>query len=243
MNFATSTDRSSPVSSYAGAILLDVENFPLKLDLSQYLPGFCQYPMMVKFAVANWQNSSISKLDRYLHQQGYQLIHVPKCKNAADAQIMTIGTALPLNYPQVKEVVIVSGDAIFNYLHQSLQRQGINTYRVYQQSGNIYINDLKSDRRSVITKISQSNPAPTIEQQISSKIESTLAELIQKSADKVTLSQVSQEFKHKYKKSISETLKSNKLSKSALKFIQQNCDRNIKVEVNTKGHFLSLVSS
>ena len=236
MDFATSANYlSSPVSSDAGAILLDVENFPWKLNLGQYLKGFCEYPMMVKFAVANWQNNSVAKLDKHLHQQGYQLIHVPKAKNAADAQIMTLGTALPLNYPLVREVVIVSGDAIFNYLHQSLQRQGLNTYKVYQQSGNVHIVDMKSNRNFYITKVAESKPAPTIEQQISSRIELTLAELIQKSPDKVSLSQVCQEFKRKYKKTISETLKSNKLPKSTPNFIKQSCADKIKVEIDELG--------
>ena len=244
MDLTTSAaDSSSPVSSYAGAILLDVENFALKLNLGQYLKGFCQYPIMVKFAVANWQNSSVAKLDKHLHSLGYQLIHVPKAKNAADAQIMTLGAALPLNYPQVKEVVIVSHDAIFNYLHQSLQRQGINTYKVYQKSGNVHIVDMKGDRNSIITKVAESKSIPTIEQQISSKIELTLAELIHNSADKVSLSNVCQEFKRKYKKTISETLKSNKLPKSTLNFIKQSCADKIKVEIDNKGHILSFKSS
>jgi hypothetical protein len=115
------------------------------------------------------------------------LIHVPQFKNAADAQILTLGASLQLNYPQVKEVVIVSHDAIFNYLHQTLQRQGQNTY-------------------------------------------------------KVTLSRLSQEFKVKYQKSISEILQSNKLPKSTLSFIQKNCAEKIKVEMNGKEHFLSLKS-
>ena len=145
----------SSASSYTGAVLLDVENFPLKLNLAQCLKPYCKYNITLKFAVANWQNSSISKLDKYLHQQGCQLIHVPKDKNAADAQILTLGASLQLNYPQVKDVVIVSHDSIFNYLHQALQRQGCNTYKVYQQSGNVYIDDFISDRPSIVTKISE----------------------------------------------------------------------------------------
>ncbi len=82
--------------------------------MAKHLKPYCKYDITIKFAVANWQNSSISKLDKYLHQQGYQLIHVPKEQNAADAQILTLGAALQFNYPQVKEVVVVSYDAIFN---------------------------------------------------------------------------------------------------------------------------------
>lgn len=231
--------QTSPESSYTGAILLDVENFPLKLDLAKHLKLYCRYPITIKFAVANWLNSSVSKLDQHLHQQGYQLIHVPKSKNAADAQILTLGASLQLNYPQVKEVIIVSHDAIFNYLHQTLQRQGQNTYRVYQQSGNIYLDDFVSDRNLMVTKIPDtiSAQAITLEQKIQTQIELTLTKLAQKSAQKVTLSQLSQEFKVKYQKSISEMLQSNKLPKSTLNFIQKNCAEKIKIEANGKEHY------
>ncbi|MEY2857136.1 MAG: hypothetical protein RLZZ74_1448 [Cyanobacteriota bacterium] len=245
MDFKTSPESSLQASAYTGAILLDVENFPLKLDLAQHLKSHCRYPLTVKFAVANWLNSSVSKLDQHLHQQGYQLIHVPKSKNAADAQILTLGASLQLNYPQVKEVVIVSHDAIFNYLHQTLQRQGHNTYKVYQQSGNVYLDDFVSDRDSIITKIPDATTAQgiTLENKIQTQIELTLAEFTQKSQYQVTLSQLSQEFKVKYQKSISEMLQSNKLPKSTLNFIQKNCAAKIKVEAKGNEHYLSLKST
>jgi NYN domain len=244
MDFKTSPESSLQASAYTGAILLDVENFPLKFDLAQHLKPYCRYPITVKFAVANWLNNSVSKLDQYLHQQGYQLIHVPKSKNAADAQILTLGASLQWNYPQVKEVVIVSHDAIFNYLHQTLQRQGQNTYRVYQHSGNVYLDDFVSDRNSIITKIPDDLAPQTIslEQKIQTQIELTLTKLIQKSPQKVTLSQLSQEFKVKHQKSISEILQSNKLPKSTLSFIQKNCAAKIKVEAKDNEHYLSLTS-
>ncbi len=226
--------------SSTGAILLDVENFPLKLDLAKCLKPYCKYDITIKFAVANWQNSSISKLDKYLHQQGYQLIHVPKEQNAADAQILTLGAALQLNYPQVKEVVVVSHDAIFNYLHQTLQRQGCNTYKVYQQAGNIYVDDFISDRNSIITKVPNHTQTPNIEQEIQTKIELTLVELTQKSQQKVTLSQLSQEFKVRHQKTISEALKEHKLSKSTLGFIKKSCSNKINIELQNNTHYLSL---
>ncbi|MEM7592256.1 MAG: NYN domain-containing protein [Cyanobacteria bacterium P01_A01_bin.83] len=236
-------DLAPQALSHSGALLLDVENFPFNLDLVKYLKAYCRYPISVKLAVANWQNVSVAKLDKSLHQQGYQLIHVPKDKNAADAQILTLGASLQLNYPQIKDVVIVSRDSIFNYLHQTLQRQGCNTYQVYQQSGNIYLNDFISDRKSLMTKVSEPNPAQTIEHKIQAKIELTLIELMQKSSDKVLLSQLCEEFKRKYKHSVSETLKQNKLSKSPLNFIKQSCAHKIKVKVDNKRHYLSLTSN
>ncbi|MBE9046480.1 NYN domain-containing protein [Pleurocapsales cyanobacterium LEGE 10410] len=230
----------SPLSP-TGVILLDVENFPLKLDLGQALKPYCRHPITLKFAVANWQNSSIAKLDKYLHSTGYQLIHVPKEKNAADAQILTLGASLQLNYPQVKDIVIVSGDSIFNYLHQTLQRQGCNTYKVYQQSGNVYIDDFISDRASIITKVF----APlqqTTEHKLRTKIELTLGGLMQKQQQKVTLSQLSQEFKLKHNKSISEVLKNHKLPKSTLGFIKKSCAGKIDIEQRNNIHYLTLKS-
>ncbi|MEM8720588.1 MAG: NYN domain-containing protein [Cyanobacteria bacterium P01_G01_bin.39] len=239
-------DYSSQALSYSGALLLDVENFPLKLDLVKHLKPYCRYPISIKLAVANWQNASVAKLDKYLHQQGYQLIHVPKDKNAADAQILTLGASLQLNYSRVKDVVIVSQDFIFNYLHQTLQRQGCNTYQVYQQSGNVYVNDFTRDRSSLITQIAQGSlkSDETVENKIKTKIELTLVELIKKSTDKVTLSQLTEEFKRKYQHSVAETLKRNKLSQTPLDFIKQNCVNKIQVKASNskKTHYLSLKS-
>lgn len=136
--------------SPTAALLLDVENFCLKLDLEQYLKAYCIYPITIKFAVANWQNNTIANLDLFLHQQRYQLIHVPKEKNAADAQILTLGTSLLLQYPHIKEIVIVSHDSIFDYLHNSLISLSCLTYKVYQQSNNIYIQDILNNRTDTI---------------------------------------------------------------------------------------------
>lgn len=237
------------VSSHTGAVLLDVENFPLKLNLAQYLKAYCKYNITLKFAVANWQNSSISQLDKYLHQQGYQLIHVPKAQNAADAQILTLGASLQLHYPQVKDVVIVSRDSIFNYLHQTLQRQGCNTYKVYQQSGNVYLDDFISDRPSIITKVSdldqkqhneqKQNP----EQTIKSKIKQTLIELAPQPNQQITFNQLCQGFKDKHKKSMSDVLKSHKLSSTPLNFVKKSCADKINVQTKNKTHYLSIIDS
>ena len=239
MNLDSSQYLLSQAKSFTGAILLDVENFALKLDLADYLKPYCQYPLTVKFAVANWQNSCVAKLDKYLHQQGYQLIHVPKGQNAADAQILTLGASLQLNYPQLKEVTIVSHDSIFNYLHQTLQRQGCNTYKVYQQGGNVYLNNFGNADSSVITKISQPTKESSIEHLIKSRIELTLDKLTKKYNAPVTISQVSAQYKQDYQQSISEAVKNNKIAKSASKFIIKSCAQKIQIEQNNKIYYLS----
>jgi cell envelope opacity-associated protein A len=110
--------------------------------------------------------------------------------------------------------------------------------------GNVYIDDFVSDRNSIITKIPDGIPTQvvTLENKIQTQIELILAKLIQKSPQKVTLSQLSQEFKVKHNKSISQLLQSNKLPKSTLSFIQKKCAEKIKVETNGKEHYLSLKS-
>ena len=238
MNLDSSQYLLSQAKSFTGAILLDVENFTLKLDLADYLKPYCQYPITVKFAVANWQNSCVAKLDKYLHQQRYQLIHVPKAQNAADAQILTLGASLQFNYPQIKEVIIVSGDSIFNYLHQTLQRQGCNTYKVYQQGGNVYLNNFSNAVTSVITQ-SQPTKDPSIEHLIKSRIELTLDQLTKKYNAPVTISQVSAQYKQDYQQSISEAVKSNKIAKSASKFIVKSCSEKIIIEQKNKIYYLS----
>ena len=136
-----------------GAILLDVENFPHLLDVEKQIKPYCKYPITIKYAAANWSNNTIAKLDLYLHKQRYRLFHVPQAKNAADIQLLAVGYSLISQYPHCQELTIVSNDSIFNYLHQSFQAQGYNTYKVYQQSGNIYFYDFRYDRTILISPL------------------------------------------------------------------------------------------
>ena len=242
MDFSYSQQSLSPTVSFQGAILLDVENFPFKLDLAQQLKAYYRYPVTVKFAVANWQNSSISKLDKHFHQQGYQLIHVPKGKNAADGQLLTLGASLLVNYPRLREVAIVSQDCIFNYLHQTLHAQGCNTYKIYHRSGNIYLDDYAASTSSVIAKIEATKKQHSPEQDLQTKIESIISKLTEKESDNITLSKVSQQFKLEYKQSISEALKSHKLSKSALSFIKKSCSNTVNIQEKNKIYYLNLIN-
>ena len=243
MNFSYSQQSLSPTVSFQRAILLDVENFPFKLDLAQHLKAYCQYPVTIKLAVANWQNNSISKLDKYFHQQGYQLIHVPKGKNSADGQLLTLGASLLLNYPHIREVAIASQDSIFNYLHQTLNAQGCNTYKIYHRSGTIYLDDHATNKSSVIAKVevnNNSNKQCSPEQDLQIKIGSIIKKLMVENSDEVTLCQVSQQFKVEYKQSISAVVKSHKLSKSALNFIKKSCSTTVDIKQKNKTHYLSL---
>jgi hypothetical protein len=241
-----SYSRTLPLTA---AILLDVENFCLKLDLEEYLRGYCIHPITIKFAVANWQNSAISNLDLYLHQQRYQLIHVPKAKDGADAQILTLGTSLLLQYPQIAEMIIVSHDSIVNYLHQSLQALGCKTYKVYQQSSHIYIHNFLSNRTDYIAvptnKNKQTNKTnqtskPDPKKILQDKIELTLEQLKGSSVKPITISLLAQEYKNNYQQSLSESIKNNKLGGSVIKFLKNNCTNKINIEQKDNNYYLSL---
>ncbi|MGL5076401.1 MAG: NYN domain-containing protein [Waterburya sp.] len=231
------------------AILLDVENFCLKLDLEEYLKCYCTYPITIKFAVANWQNNAISNLDLYLHQQRYQLIHVPKAKDGADAQILTLGTSLLLQYPQIAEMIIVSHDSIVNYLHQSLQALGCKTYKVYQESSNIYIHNFNRNRTDYIAvptntnkqtnKTSQTSK-PDPQKILQDKIELTLNKLKSSSVNPITISLLAQEYKNNYQQSLSKYIKDNKLGGSVIKFLQNNCTDKIDIKQKANNYYLSL---
>jgi hypothetical protein len=241
-----SYSRTLPLTA---AVLLDVENFCLKLDLEEYLKCYCTYPITIKFAVANWQNKAISNLDLYLHQQRYQLIHVPKAKDGADAQILTLGTSLLLQYPQIAEMIIVSHDSIVNYLHQSLQVLGCKTYKVYQESGHIYIHNFLSNRTDYIAiptnKSKQTNKTsqtlnPDLKKILQDKIELTLEQLKGSSVSPITISLLAQEYKKNYQQSLSEHIKDNKLGGSIIKFLKNNCTDKINIKQKDNNYYLSL---
>jgi L-rhamnose mutarotase len=242
----------SRILNPSAAILLDVENFCLKLDLEELLKPYCQYPVSIKYAVANWQNKSLAGIDIYLHQQRYQLIHVPKEKNGADAQILTLGSSLLLNYPHLKEVVVVSHDSIFEYLHQTLQAQGCHTYKVYQQSGTIFLSQFTNNNSKPIAKIAKKEAKNSAksetstkqntndhETELKNKIRQTLKKLANTSENNyVALSQLCKQFLEDYNQSLAKTIQSQSLGKSPSKFIKKSFTNEIEMKLNGSSYSL-----
>ena len=236
--------------SPTAALLLDVENFCLKLDLEQYIKAYCNCPIKIKIAVANWQKNSVANLDLFLHKQKYQLIHVPKGKNAADAQILTLGTSLLLKHPQITEIIVASQDSIFDYLHHNLISLGCKTYKVYQQSNNIYIQDMSDNRTNTIAipkkNLSQTNdslkqsPNQDIKSTIRSNIELVMNKISDSQDSVVTISSLCQEYKKEYNKNLSEAIKNNKLGSSPIKFLKNSCSDKIKINQKNNIYYLSL---
>ncbi|MFB2934170.1 NYN domain-containing protein [Aerosakkonemataceae cyanobacterium BLCC-F154] len=120
-------------------LLLDVENLKIDLNAEKFLVSLAQSPQIIKFAFANWRNTSLAKQDADLYDRGYQLIHVPNGKNSADAKMIAFGASIFKTYPHVKEVFICSSDGLFMHLCHQLQNHGIVVYWVRRKDGKLIV--------------------------------------------------------------------------------------------------------
>lgn len=121
---AVHQEPSEPIA----ALLMDVENLQLTAEEELAIGGLCQYPLHNKIAFGNWKN--LNGHDAKLYKRGYQLIHVPASKNAADLQMTAIGASLFLHYPNLREVIICSSDEHLIPLRNTLQARGLVVHRV-----------------------------------------------------------------------------------------------------------------
>ncbi|MFB6275692.1 MAG: hypothetical protein ABEI32_06035 [Halothece sp.] len=120
-------------------ILLDLENLKLDRLAENYLKELATYPLQVKLAFANWSETAVNKQDTEFYERGYFLVHVPGGKNSADARMMTLGAALRIHYPQVKEVFVCSSDWLLTNLCNELMSQNLRVWRIRRQEKNLEI--------------------------------------------------------------------------------------------------------
>lgn len=125
-------------------ILLDLENLKLDQLAENYLQQLASYPLQVKLAFANWSETAVNKQDTEFYERGYFLVHVPGGKNSADARMMTLGAALRIHYPQVKEVFVCSSDWLLTNLSNELLSQNLRVWRVRRQEKNLEIENRKT---------------------------------------------------------------------------------------------------
>lgn len=133
------TASSSPSDLGIAILLLDAENLKLDIKAEKFLASFCNYPLQVKIAFANWRNHALGKQDLELYERGYQLIHVPGGQNSADAQMIAIGASISRYYSDAKEVLVGSSDWLLINLCNQLQNQGMKVYLVRRQDSTISI--------------------------------------------------------------------------------------------------------
>ena len=135
------TETDIPSDSGIAVLLLDLENIKIDINVEKFLSSICQYKLQVKIAFANWRSTSLAKHDAELYERGYQLIHVPGGKDSADAKMLVVGSSLFMHYPNIKEVLICSGDFILNHLCNQLQNQGLTVYWVRRQDSTLKIDN------------------------------------------------------------------------------------------------------
>ena len=116
------------------AILWDIENVTPRSD-SLFVNGLIEYAneigkVSVATAYGDWARGSIRKTSEALAENSFEMVHVPynkKQKNSADMALSTHAVELIYMYPHIRKLILVTGDADFRPLLQSLRKHGIET--------------------------------------------------------------------------------------------------------------------
>lgn len=194
-------------------ILLDLENLKLDSLAENYLQSIATYPLQVKLAFANWSEKGVVKQDIELYERGYFLIHVPGGKNSADARMMTLGAAIRIHYPQVKEVFVCSSDWLLTNLSNELMSQNLRVWRVRRQSKVLEIENRKTGEIYAYSLVlNQEVPDP---QALIAKLEQLIEQEQQSITDKIQeLSQLEALLNHRKTLSASEVVANDRMPNS-----------------------------
>lgn len=81
------------------------------------------------FCFGDWTRRNFLRISRELADNNFELIHVPKAKkNSADISLITHATEMIFLYPHLVRFVIITGDADFRPLLQTLRKNGKKTW-------------------------------------------------------------------------------------------------------------------
>lgn len=209
-------------------LLLDADNLKLTAVEEAWLQTLCQYPLYIKIAFANWRAGNMGGHDKRLHQRGYQMIHVPKGDNAADLKMTAVGASLFLEYPQVAEVLVCSGDQHLLHLQHTLRSRGLAVYAVSKRHDQLTVTD--RDTQTVYTFSSQYGASAcvqglAVEEPASPRaaLEHQILRLLQDMApagDYRLISAIAQRFRHQTGQTITQHLKEQKLGTRFISFLQ-----------------------
>jgi uncharacterized protein (TIGR00288 family) len=115
------------------AILWDVENVTPRYD-TMFVTGLLEYAsekgkISVSTAYGDWTRGNLNKqFAEVLADNAFEMIHVPKSKkNSADITLITHAIELIFQYPHIKTIILVTGDADFRPLLLSLRKHGLQT--------------------------------------------------------------------------------------------------------------------
>jgi predicted RNase H-related nuclease YkuK (DUF458 family) len=191
---------ASVSKSDIAVLLLDAENLQINAETEKFLATVCNYPIQIKIAFANW--CSMGKLDIELHGRGYDLIHVPAGKDNADGKMITFGSSVHERYPTVREVLVCSSDKVMINLCNHLQQHGLMVYQVSKQGEDITV--LNSYTGKIVKQVTNSAPEiPTVTQFIEQIKELIKTEQKRTHSCWIQLATISQNYKNKYKLTIS----------------------------------------
>jgi len=208
-------DRNFSSRSAIAILLLDAENIKLNRIEERMLICFSTLPVKVKIAFANWRN--LGKYDLEFHERGYQMIHVPTGKNAADMQMTAIGASLFLHYPHAQEVFVCSGDAHLLTLSNLLQSQGWKVHALRKWGTQLILTDWTTGRIKVFTSIKEEiSLHDELEQRLTKLL---LAITAKKPGGFVGIGVLASHYEREYDEAITEVMKSWGLGSNFIKFL------------------------
>jgi hypothetical protein len=115
------------------AILWDVENVTPSTD-KLFVNGLLDYAdglgrVSIAMAYADWTRDFLKRISETLAENSFELVHVPKSrKNSSDMTLITQALELIHQYPHIKKIILVTGDADFRPLLHALRKHAIEVH-------------------------------------------------------------------------------------------------------------------
>jgi hypothetical protein len=115
------------------AILWDIENVTPSTD-NLFVAGLLDYAdglgrVSIATAYADWTRPFLQRLSESLAEHSFELVHVPKSrKNSSDMTLITQALEMIQQYPHIKKIILVTGDADFRPLLHALRRHNIEVH-------------------------------------------------------------------------------------------------------------------
>lgn len=114
------------------AILWDIENVTPSSN-SMFVAGLIEYAseigrISVARAYGDWTKRELKSISQVLSQNSFEMMHVPMSrKDSADITLITNTIEIMYQYPHIKKIILVTGDADFRPLLQAMRKHGIET--------------------------------------------------------------------------------------------------------------------
>ena len=114
------------------AILWDIENVTPSSNTG-FVTGLLEYAgeigrISVARAYGDWTKRELKGISQVLAQNSFEMMHVPMSrKDSADITLITNTIEIMYQYPHIKKIILVTGDADFRPLLQAMRKHGIET--------------------------------------------------------------------------------------------------------------------